>query len=177
MPKDIRPLYEEYGAEEYYRRFGAEYRNPHEAIIQQCLLLALQRWTLDTHKVLDLACGSGEVTLVLQAQGIQNIEGIDPFTQQAYEKRTQKQARGYTFEEIGLGALQAESYSLVVCSFALHLVEQSRLPMVCYQLSLITPHLLILTPHKRPHIENAWGWNLDDEFITERVRTRLYGRA
>ena len=37
------------------------------------------------HKILDLACGSGEITLVLQQIGYKNIEGVDPYTHNKYE--------------------------------------------------------------------------------------------
>jgi 2-polyprenyl-3-methyl-5-hydroxy-6-metoxy-1,4-benzoquinol methylase len=171
----IRPLYEEHGAQAYYEQFGAEYHNPHEAIITQCLHDALGRWQLDTTRVLDLACGSGEVTRALRTRGVQNITGIDPYTGEAYEWRTGQQALPISFEMIASGAIATHNYSLIVCSFALHLAELSRLPLVCYQLSVIAPHLLILTPHKRPQIEGAWGWQLTDETKIERVRTRLYG--
>ena len=72
------------------------------------------------------------------------------------------------------GALAGRAYGLVVCSFALHLAEASRLPGVCQQLSLVAPTLLVLTPHKRPVIREAWGWRLAGEFVWARVRCRLY---
>jgi 2-polyprenyl-3-methyl-5-hydroxy-6-metoxy-1,4-benzoquinol methylase len=170
----IRPLYEEHGAQAYYQQFGADYHNPHEAIITQCLHDALGRWQLDTTQVLDLACGSGEVTLALRTSGVQAITGIDPFTGEAYQQRTGQEALAISFEDIASGAISTHRYSLIVCSFALHLAELSRLPLVCYQLSVIAPQLLILTPHKRPQIDSTWGWQLVNESKIERVRTRLY---
>src|SRR3712207_7013812 len=44
---------------------------------------------------------------------------------------------------------QGRDYSAIVCSFALHLVEPSRLPALAIQLSLVGAALLTLTPHKR----------------------------
>jgi len=82
-----------------------------------------------------------------------------------------------SFEDVAAGALSGRKYSLVVCSFALHLCEPSRLPAVAYQLSLVAPALLILTPHKRPHLREEWGWNLDGEQVVERVRSRFYRSA
>ncbi|MEK8019262.1 MAG: hypothetical protein VSS75_020515, partial [Candidatus Parabeggiatoa sp.] len=59
-------------------------------------------------------------------------------------------------------------------SFALHLVQPSRLPTLLYQLSQIAPSLLVITPHKKPDIKPQWGWTLSQELLIERVRGRLY---
>lgn len=168
----VRAGYETCGVDGFYEQYGSTYRNPHEASIREVIKEAVQRWPLDGTSVLDLACGSGEVTLALHDSGFTHIEGIDPYTYAAYEQRTGQPAERYTFVEIAAGILHERRYSLIVCSFALHLVEESRLPVLSYQLSRISPALLILTPHKRPHIRH--GWLLTDEFVCERVRARFY---
>ena len=173
--ESIRHAYERYGAPDFYRRFGADYRNPHEDAIGQALHEATARWSLDLSHVLDLACGSGEVTLALRPFAC-TIEGIDPYTYEAYRTRTGQRAEQWSFEQIAAGALEGRRYSLIVSSFALHLLERSRLPLLCRQLSRVAPALLVLTPHKRPEIDPAWGWTLRDEFVLERVRARLYDR-
>jgi len=174
----IRKGYEDYSVQGYYEKFGDRYRNPQESAIQQVLQLAVSQWPLDFQQVLDLACGSGEVTLALQSLGCtNNIEGIDPYTYDAYWKRTGKQAETYTFEDIADGILQERHYSLIVCSFALHLLTPSRLPSVVYQLSLVADSLLILTPNKRPYLKSEWGWLYLDEIMCNRVRARLYERS
>jgi hypothetical protein len=174
-PKDaIRIQYEEHGVEGYYSQFGSDYRNPHEAIIQEVLRLAVERWQIDLTSVLDLACGSGEATLALQGLGASEIDGIDPFTGDAYFERTGKTAESFSFEQIASGALHGRHYSLIVCSFAMHLIETSWLPTLLTELGMISNHLLILTPHKRPEIKSDWGWKLIDEFVHRRVRTRIY---
>ncbi len=172
--KSLRNAYLEYDIETYYQKFGDDYRNPHEAIVTQILELANQQWNLDWQRVLDLACGSGEVTLALENMGILNVEAIDPFTYKNYQKRTGKIARQFSFEEIATGALTGEKYSLIICSFALHLVPESRLPILLYHLGLVSNHLLIITPHKRPEIKPAWGWLSVDEIYWQKVRARLY---
>jgi hypothetical protein len=48
------------------------------------------------------------------------------------------------------------------------------LPRLAYQLSRIADALIIITPHKRPRLQEAWGWKLDAEIIVDRVRGRLY---
>ncbi len=42
------------------------------------------------------------------------------------------------------------------------------------QLQFVAKKLIILTPHKRPHLLPEWGWILKDEFVHERIRARLY---
>jgi SAM-dependent methyltransferase len=170
----IREEYERWGARPYYATRGKEYRNPHEPAIQHLLAQALAEWPLNHSHVLDLACGSGEVTLALEALGAGAVTGIDPFTHRAYQQRTGRAAEQFAFEDIATGALAGRRYSLIVCSFALHLLAPSRLPGVLTQLALIAPDLLILTPHKRPEILSTWGWLWRDERSHARVKARWY---
>lgn len=177
MSDSIRGEYEIHGVTEFYEQFGSDYRNPHESTLGLILQQAFPKWQLDATQVLDLACGSGEITLALREMGYENVEGIDPYTHAAYLERTGKAAETYTFEDIAAGSLGERTYSLIICSFALHLVEESRLPVLVYQLSQIAPALLILTPHKRPVIKETWGFTLVGEFVLDRVRARYYQRG
>jgi SAM-dependent methyltransferase len=170
----IRKEYEQHGVRGFYEQFGDAYRNPHEAAIRLALHEGLSCWQVDLSRVLDLACGSGEVTLALQELGCAAIDGIDPYTAEAYRARTGRQAEPFTFEQIADGALEDRPYSLIVCSFALHLLPASRLPVLAYQLHRLAPALIVLTPHKRPRLREAWGWRLEDEIVVARVRARLY---
>ena len=170
----IRHRYEAEGVEGFYAKQGADYRNPHEPVIRRLIAEAVQHWGVDLGSVLDLACGSGEVTLALRECGAGRIDGIDPYTGAAYLKRTGREAECYRFEEIATGVLEGRRYQLVVCSFALHLLDESWLPSLLFHLARITDRLLILTPHKRPEINPAWGWNCAGEILIERVRARLY---
>jgi SAM-dependent methyltransferase len=172
----IRPQYEAHGVAGFYQQFGATYSNPHEAQIKILLERLISDWRLDISNVLDLACGSGEVSSVILEHG-GAVTGIDPFTFEAFQKRTGLEAERLTFEDIATGALEGRQFSLIVCSFALHLVEASRLPTVAFQLAQIAETLLILTPHKRPNLKAEWGWNLEAEVLETRVRARLYSRV
>jgi SAM-dependent methyltransferase len=173
MMDDIRPAYEEHGVTGFYQQFGSRYRNPHETILQSLLKRVILEWKLELSHVLDLACGSGEATLMLQELGAR-VSGIDPYTFEAFLERTGLHAEKFSFDDIAGGVLEGRRYSLIVCSFALHLVEPSKLPMLMFQLAQITDTLLILTPHKRPQIKSEWGWNLESEILEDRVRARLY---
>jgi hypothetical protein len=170
----IRRQYEQLGVQTFYQQHGADYRNPHEAAIDAVLRVVVPRWQLDLTRVLDLACGSGEVTLALRELGAATIEGADPYTGAAYQERTGQAAEALSFEQIAECMLAGREYSLIVCSFALHLLAASRLPALLFHLAEIAPRLLILTPHKRPEVKAAWGWMLEDELVVERVRARIY---
>ena len=172
----IRGAYEEFGAEEYYRRFGADYRNPHEIAVRAVIQESVKRNSLELHHVLDLACGSGEATRALLEIGAspERIDGVDPYTAAAYSAAIGIPAEELSFEDVAAGALAGRSYSLTVCSFALHLADVSRLPLLAWQLAEVSDTLLIVTPHKRPDLRPEWGWRLVDEFVLDRVRARVY---
>lgn len=172
----IRGHYVAEGVQSFYAQHGADYRNPHEAIIRQIVKTLVTEHDLDLSHILDLACGSGEITLALTELGAKKVDGIDPYTGEAYFARTGQVADAYTFEQIAAGVLEKRRYSMVVCSFALHLAEASRLPLLLFHLAQISDTLLILTPHKRPTIRPEWGWELIQELMLERVRGRLYHR-
>ncbi|KAF7768115.1 hypothetical protein Agabi119p4_7358 [Agaricus bisporus var. burnettii] len=78
---------------------------------------------------------------------------------------------------------------MVVCSFALHLVDNaSALFALLCTLSYKAHWLVVLAPHKKPEIKDGWGWekwnvekwsptpisNHDDEILFERVHCRVY---
>lgn len=79
------------GAEKYYQEHGVDYRNPHEEKIKIALLKGLSKWKPKMSKVLDLACGSGEITLMLESLGVKEITAMDPYTVEAFKKRTKRE--------------------------------------------------------------------------------------
>lgn len=172
MSDGARNWYRE-GVAAHYRAHGHDYTNPHAAVVCALLNDAAGRWSLDLSHVLDLACGAGEVTLSLVDRA-RRIDGIDPFTGDAYTRATGLPCEPLTFEQIAGGALRDRRYSLVVCSFAMHLCPESMLPALGTGLAQIAPRLLILTPHKRPTLRESHGWTLANESTRDRVRARLY---
>ena len=169
--RSIHDNYKDMGPKGFYTSMGSEYRNPHEEVVRGCLRKCVVDWNLDITRVLDLACGSGEVTLeILDMGGLAN--GIDPYTNAAYKGRTGQEATVGSFESIANGGLPGQGYSLVVCSYAMHLVDLSWLPRLVYRLGEVSDHLLILSPHKRPDL-TPWA-RMDRDMYQDRVRARLY---
>jgi SAM-dependent methyltransferase len=135
-------------------------------------------------RVLDLACGSGEASQALERWSSMNqgtgqglcIDAADPFTQAAYHAQTGRQAKNYSFMDIANGVLlSAANYDLVMCSFALHLCPSSLLYGTASQLALVSQYLLILAPHKKPHLTASMGWELVYASVADmRVHVRLY---
>lgn len=186
VPADpIRPCYDALGVEGYYQAHAQSYRNPHESQIRHLLRWWVEGFDIPAEaSVLDLACGSGEVTLGLRSLGRARCEGMDPFTFTAYTARTGLPCRVCSFEQLVQESVDGEAtlfearavprYDAVVCSFALHLLEASRLPGLCQALARLAPMLLVLTPHKRPELREAWGAVQLAECLHERVRARVY---
>lgn len=175
--RSVRAEYEQRGVEGYYRELGTAYENPHEMRVRNALSEGLAALSLpESASVLDLCCGSGEVTLALRATGYRNVEGIDPFTAHAYARRTGQRALELDFAAVAEGALEGRAYDLVICSYALHLAAPSRLPRLVWQLSRSAPALLVLSPHKRPRLRPEWGFEPVSAFLHDRVHVRLYRR-
>jgi SAM-dependent methyltransferase len=170
----IRCEYEEAGsAEQFYREKGALYRNPQEREVRAMLRAQLRPEEL-VH-VLDLACGSGEAALEVMALG-GTASCVDPFCGAACTERTGLPCVAASFEDVALGRVgwEPDTFSAIVCSFALHLLDPSYLPALLAALRPLAPALLVLSPHKRPHLRPEWGWRLDSETVQDRVRFRRY---
>jgi hypothetical protein len=110
-------------------------------------------------RILDLSCGSGEVTAALVAAGVppQRIDACDPYTHEAFSNRLGTQCERWSFEDVANGEIADRRWRTIVCSFAMHLCSKDYLPTLCMMLACSAKHLVILTPHKRPEIDAAWG--------------------
>ncbi len=179
--KAIRNQYQKMGVEEYYTHFGDQYINPHFEFIQEVLIHNKNR--IDYSLALDLCCGSGEVTQVLSDLGFSDTVACDPFTQEAFFKNHSKKCLPFHFDDIIRGALSdMPPFTSIICSFAMHLCPHDKLYPLVSQLFRITPQLIIITPHKRPELEQFSGIQLDfvDDVLTERgkkVRLKSYSSS
>jgi hypothetical protein len=177
MAQPIRPLYEALGAEGYYQAFGDDYENPHLPEIRALLARNFEHFDC-SGSVLDFAAGGGEVTRALQDLGAQNIRGSDPFTHRLYEKNTGLPCAQWSFRDVVRQGLP-ERYSLIISSFALHLCPAKDLFPLAWGLLQAAPTLVVLTPHKRPALEQLPGIALawEDAVATPRgkqVRLKAY---
>ncbi|KAF8134020.1 hypothetical protein EV363DRAFT_1568417 [Boletus edulis] len=152
--------------------------------------------------------GEPSTPMVRQAPDGLLITAADPYTQVAYTERTTLPCAPLTFRDISEGLLppnvsstttigvsrandvqsSIDRIDMVVCSFALHLVESSsELFALLRELSTKAVWLVVLAPHKKPEIKEGWGWVKWDsetwcecgmhdrkEFILERVHCRVY---
>lgn len=169
MNNSIRKSYENNGVKNFYLQSGNSYTNPHIKDVQMCLRESVNTWNLPTSSILDLACGSGEVS---ECFGSTNVTGVDPYTQKAYFNRIGKYPLSYSFDDIINGVLLEHRYDIIICSYAMHLIEESKLPNLCYALAQISNKMLIVSPHKKPDIKQAWA--LSGELYVNRVRSRYY---
>lgn len=100
-----------------------------------------------------MCCGKGEVTKIIQSITTYiNVDGLDPFTYEAYKKETGNECIQMTFKDIVCGSLVHKRYDTIFCSYAMHLCEESMLNSLLYNISLICDTLVIITPHKRPNL-------------------------
>lgn len=150
----IRLEYQKTGVNQFYKTHADSYRNPHESCVVSLIQSIIPLWNLNLTNVLDLSCGSGEATLPLLDFGA-SVQGIDPFTCHSYQKRTKQLAEKMTFDDICKGSLDDRNYSMIVCSYAIHLLERSKLPLLLYKLSEISKQLLIISPTKT-NIQHYW---------------------
>lgn len=169
MNNSIRKHYEDVGVNNFYLYNGGSYVNPHIKDVQFCLRESIKKWNLPITSILDLACGSGEVSACFIPD---NVTGIDPYTRESYFKRIGKHPMLYSFDDIINGAIIEHRYDLIICSYALHLIEESKLPNLCYALAQISNKMLIISPHKKPDIKHAWS--IKGELYINRVRSRYY---
>lgn len=137
--------YKKHGVDNFYKLHNHDYTNPHRDIVENLIDSAKSQWGISGN-ILDLCCGSGEVSACLAEF---DVEGIDPYTYRLYEENTHNRCIQMTFKDIVQFGLEKD-YDYIICSYAMHLCEKSMLPMLLYQLGVSTRNLIILTPHKKP---------------------------
>ncbi|KAJ3197153.1 hypothetical protein HK101_005670 [Irineochytrium annulatum] len=155
-------------------------------------------------RVLDLACGSGEATecllsavSLLKAKYIKSAGAdgwpvfdqlhawcCDPYTSSSVLSQGLSHCSGFSFEDIADGALRSVGdgglrVHMVVCSFALHLVEGSRMGALLAELAACARWLVVVSPTKRPAMDGsgAFGWEevRGAAMVVERIHFRVFG--
>lgn len=166
----IRNMYKQMGVSGFYTS-NIPYVNPHTKEIQT--LICENHLDFDLTSVLDLGCGDGLVTKTLINLGYDNITGADPFLFQRYTKETGKKCLDMSFVDVVKYGFQTK-FSCIICSFALHLCEQSMLKSLMYRLSECTNTFVVISPTKFPFIGKP---NVERFCLTpreKRVMLRVY---
>jgi 2-polyprenyl-3-methyl-5-hydroxy-6-metoxy-1,4-benzoquinol methylase len=140
-------MYEKYGPETFYKEFKHEYYNPHAQNIHKLFVEFILPYLSKGDKILDLACGDGLITRILQNINIRNVEGCDPFFQDIYMKKTDCSCSSLSFQDISLGKFN-EQFDVVICCFAYHLIEKSFVYHFWEAMSEITDKFIIISPTK-----------------------------
>jgi len=126
------------------------------------------------------------------------IAATDPYTSKAYKQRTGRDCHSMSFQDIALGLWPSADLEIqgdprvereprregntegvladmVICSFALHLVQSpSALFGLLWELSTKSQWLVVLSPHKKPEIKSTWGWTLWDAEKWEAASSAQY---
>ena len=169
----IRTEYEDLGVEDFYKKKGNEYKNPHLEDIKKSIKTIVDSGRVDLSYILDLAAGTGEVTNILNDLGYYGIEATDPYLFKEYENNTGYKCMKYSFEDIQQGKMNDKKYTTVVCSYALHLADKSILHGVFWELSMISDYLIIISPNKNPIVSED-SWELIYSFTNGKNKNRIY---
>jgi 2-polyprenyl-3-methyl-5-hydroxy-6-metoxy-1,4-benzoquinol methylase len=124
--------------------------------------------------ILDLACGSGEITGLLVKHGYTatNITGMDPYTHKTYTANTGCKCLEYTFHDLISGQIQDLQFDCVVCSYAVHLIDKDGLYGFMSELASLTGHFVVLT-HMRKFEVKHYMWRLDKELYFPHEKIKL----
>jgi hypothetical protein len=144
----IREIYCKIGVDNFYSS-GMAYTNPHAKEIET--LIKNNHSLLPLDNVLDLSCGTGLATNILQSIGYHNIIGADPYLHNEYTTITKQPCYNMSFKDIIINGLQ-HSFSCIICSFALHLCKTSMLHNLLWRLSTASNCLVVISPSKFPII-------------------------
>lgn len=169
----IRNNYTVLGVDDFYKKIGDKYKNPHLSDIQLCMDDIIKKTDKDD-KILDLGAGNGEITTILKDKGFNNIIGCDPYLYKQYEKNTGEKCLDYSFEDIQKGALNNFNFDTIICSYSIHLANNSILPDLLWNLSLISKKLIIISPNNKPNVNSDNGWEFMKSFKINKCKTKIY---
>ena len=172
----IRTNYEILGVEDFYSKIGGEYKNPHIEDIEKCIKKCIGFDFDEFNRTLDLASGTGEITKILMELGYNNIDiiGCDPYLYREYTMNTNKVCLKYSFSDIQQGELDNYKFDTIICSYGMHLADDSILPDMLWRLSMISKFLIIISPNNRPEIKEENGWILDKYFKIGKSKCKIY---
>ena len=157
------------------------YTNPHSSKFK-FILKKLFSWfpsdlmnliTLEQQPILDLACGTGQITEILMTDyHLEHILGLDPYLYQQYLFNTNKHVYPNSFDDLIMKRITLPSLSLIICSYGLHLCDQ--IDELLEILKDSTRYLCVISPHGLPYISESSGWRNLFTFKYSNIKTSLY---
>ena len=157
-------MYQKHGVDDYYKKYSNDYYNPHQDKIKDLFIKHLQPLISRNDTILDIACGDGLISRIVNEYcycNLNNIDGTDPFFNNMYVKMK------LSFEDIAMGKLN-KKYSIVICCYAFHLIKDSWKYDFLTQLALVTDTFIIITPSKKISI-NHDNWKIIKEIREDKV--------
>lgn len=151
-------MYEKHGVSGYYSSHAADYDNPHKSSVAQLLNMV----HVSGETGIDLCCGNGLITMLLPHI---NWLGVDPFMNDQYEKATGKKCIKSPIKDIISGRTSLPMCDVVVCSYAIDIIEQSYLQPMMFVLSNVSNTFITIRPNKKEIQNNAWS-------LTEKIKVR-----
>jgi hypothetical protein len=188
--KGFTGVYNSVGAPEYYSQDSVKctYRNPHSkkfGVIVDRIIEKLDFASENFGAVLDLACGGGEISCLLQKYGEEKVPneilGCDPYLHELYRLKTGLQCFDYSFEDIISGKRNCQKQILgklerklgvIICSYAMHLCDE--VTKLCKVLSTMTKFLCVITPHGLPYITKAMNFEPFYCFKFKNIKVNIY---
>ncbi|KAF8422697.1 hypothetical protein EV426DRAFT_534903 [Tirmania nivea] len=185
LPGGFRTAYTTQGVSTYYTANSHTYRNPHFPGVVKCIHAILNHLILPPGAappeteltVFDCAAGGGEATAAVRGWVGRvmpellgaSVYASDPFTNELYEERV----------PLPTDDPPPLYIDLTFISFALHLCPPTELFSLLYELSRHSAYLVVIGPHKNPHIpgggESGWVGPLMEVLVKkERVRGRVF---
>lgn len=188
-------IYNEYstlGVDKYYKENNSTYYNPHQnkinKIFTEHIIPYIQSLGINNTepknskidqklKILDLACGDGLVSRIVNniipVNEIKNkkcklqkliIEGCDPYFNNKYVNYN------YSFQDIANGYLYTKNlkYDLVTCCYAFHLLDTSWYYSFFEELALVTNNFIIITPSKKIEINHP-RWVIKNKIRKDKI--------
>jgi ubiquinone/menaquinone biosynthesis C-methylase UbiE len=151
----IRNMYSSLGVTQFYKKYGDYYRNPHQLAIQDLVKESLKFRPSSDLPILDLCCGSGEVSNSLLSAGISKklIEASDPYTNKAFKKSTGLKSHKWSFLDIVKNGLP-RMYSSIYCSYALHLCPEDLIPILLFRIAENCQQFIIISPSNKTAPKN-----------------------
>ena len=118
-------------------------------------------------------CGNGDVISVLSELYPSVIfTGVDPYLNEVYERKQKRDCLKLSFKDLATDFESFPKTDIIVCSFALHLCPTDLLPTILFNLASKSKYLVILTPNKKPEINQFW--DLIETQKEERVTMKIY---